>query len=96
MKHSQQEASKHTLKNDMCISMYVKVTKGFMQVSTFPCVDVVSWIVSHIDPKTRTLNNAIGHRLAYFLAPDYDLMYHLPELELLIDSVEKWQREILL
>lgn len=52
---------------------------------TFPCANIVSWILSHIDPKTMTLNSASGQRLSSFLVADYHLMYHLPKPESLMD-----------
>jgi len=53
---------------------------------TFPCVDVIRWIVSHIYEKTMTLRNPSGQNLATFLAEDYQCMYHFPELVKLMNS----------
>lgn len=52
----------------------------------FPCADVASWINLRTDPKTMTLNNTIGQRLASFLAPNYHLMYHLSKPKSPMDS----------
>jgi len=53
---------------------------------TFPCEDIVSWILSHTYPKTMTLNSANRQRLDSFLTVDYHLMYHFPKPESLMDS----------
>lgn len=52
----------------------------------FPCAHIVNQILSHTDSKTMTINSASRQRLAYFLALDYHLMYHLLEPKTLMDS----------
>lgn len=61
-------------------------TKFACRYLTFPCADIVSWRVSHTDPKNMTLNNGNGQMIFYFLALDYHRMYRLLELEPLMDS----------
>lgn len=72
--------------------MYINVHRSRLHrvaciYPTFPCVDVISWIVSHIDVKTMTLSSTNGRRLATLLAADYRHMYHLPKPEVHTDSL---------
>jgi len=53
---------------------------------TFPCENVISWIVSHIDVKTITLSSNSVWNLATFLVVYYRHMYHFLEPEKLMDS----------
>lgn len=41
---------------------------------TFPCVDVISWIVLHIDENMMELSSANGQKLATF-CPNYTSHY---------------------
>lgn len=71
--------------------MYVNIHKSELhratcRYPTFKCVDVISWIMSHTDPKTVCLGSTNGRRLSSFLAVDYHLMYHFPKTKLFMDS----------
>lgn len=72
--------------------VYLKIQQsGLYKVAcrdpTFPCADVISWIVSHIDEKTMTLSSVSRQKLATFLEEDYQHMYHLFELVEHMDSL---------
>jgi len=42
-------------------------------------VDIIHWIVSHIDPEVMTLSSSSGTQLATFRTEKYHQMYHLPQ-----------------
>lgn len=52
----------------VCERPKVMVTQGCMQYPAFPCADVISWILSHMDPEAMTLGSTSGRKLASFLA----------------------------
>ncbi len=45
---------------------------------TFPCADIIHWIVSHADLETTTLTNTTGTQLSTLKMENYHQMYHLP------------------
>lgn len=70
--------------------VYINVQRsGLHKISCiylfFPCADIISWTLSHMDNKTMILSNSNGKRLAYFMEPNYQLMYHFLMLESLMD-----------
>lgn len=44
-----------------------------------PCMDMIHWIVSHIDPETMTLRTVSGMEISTFREQDYDKMYQMTE-----------------
>ena len=65
--------------------VYVKIHRsGLYKVaykySTFPCEDIIHWIVSHTDPETMILSSASGTQLSSFIMENYHHMFHLPHL----------------
>jgi len=56
--------------------VYVNIHKSSLYKAacsypTFPCVDIIHWIVSHTNPKTMTLSSASGTQLATFRMKNY-------------------------
>lgn len=46
---------------------------------TFPCANMIHWIILHTDPKTMTLSSVSRTKIATFRAQDYDHMYKMSE-----------------
>lgn len=65
--------------------LYVNIHKfGLYWVAcrylTFPCADLIHWIVSHTDLETMLLSSVSGTKLATFTAENFQEMYHLLQL----------------
>jgi len=52
----------------------------------FPCTNMIHWIVSHTDPETMTLSSVSGMKLVTFWARDYDEMYQMSELVIVMNT----------
>jgi len=62
--------------------VYVNIHKSRLyqiayRYPTFPCTDMIHWILSHIDPETMTLRIVSEMKIETFRAYDYDEMYHM-------------------
>ena len=61
--------------------LYVNIHKyGLYRIAcrypSFPCAEMIHWIVSHTDPETMTLSSLSGTKIATFRAHDYQWTYH--------------------
>lgn len=64
--------------------VYVNIHKSRLyriacRYPVFPSVDMIHWIISHIDPETMTLSNVSGTKLVTFWTWYYDEMYQMSE-----------------
>ena len=71
--------------------VYVTIHKSGLYRSsckypTFPCTNVIHWIVLHTDPETMVLSSASGTQLATFMAKDFQDMYHLPQPVIMMEK----------
>lgn len=71
--------------------VYVNIHKsGLYQIAcrypAFPCADIIHSIVSHIGPETMTLSSVSGTKLATFWAQDYDDIYQMSKLVIIMET----------
>jgi len=64
--------------------VYVNIHKSGLywvacRYPTFPCTDMIHWIVSQTDLEAMVLSSASGKKLAIFREENFQEMYHLPK-----------------
>lgn len=65
--------------------VYVNIHKlGLYRVAcrypSFPCMNIIQWVVSHTDPEMMTLKSTSGKQLVTFRKEKYHHMHHLLQL----------------
>lgn len=71
--------------------VYVNIHKsGLYRIScrypTFPCAEMIHYIVSQTNPKTMVLRSVSGTQLDTFGAKDFQEMYHFPQPVIIMDT----------
>jgi hypothetical protein len=63
---------------------------GIFRVAThvfvFLCIDVITWVLKHVDLENRYVNNAMGQPIASFHPADLNKCYHLERGTKKLDS----------
>ena len=71
--------------------VYVNIHKSDLyqiacRYPVFPCTNMILWIVSQTNPETMTLSSVNGMEIATFRAHDYDEMYQMSKLVIIMET----------